>query len=185
MSVKFKSHWWLSSGWNIKCWINYISSGCGGEGRKMSIFISFSCNPLNLFWSCWLSSGLDLNQAEDSIKCVIKPNECTVFGLTPFYSIYQSRIKHNLSIFKYKILFLSALSMLIKTICWQKEILNKFLVQYVNTIIIRTLYGVMSPYLYILHWYWVNMSSKWLSQEFLINTRRKIAQNINLLGRLV
>ena len=61
LSVKFKSHWWLSSGWNIKCWINYISSGCGGEGRKMSIFISFSCNPLNLFWSCWLSSGLDLN----------------------------------------------------------------------------------------------------------------------------
>ena len=58
--------------------------------------------------------------------------------------------QHNLSIFKYKILFLSALSMLIKTICWQKDILNKFLVQYVNTIIIRTLYGVMSPYLYIL-----------------------------------
>ena len=184
MSVKFKSHWWLSSGWNIKCWINYISSGCGGEGRKMSIFISFSCNPLNLFWSCWLSSGVDLNPSRGFNQMCNQTKWMYCIWFDPIL-FYQSRIKHNLSISKYKILFLSALSMLIKTVCLQKEILNKFLVQYVNTIIIRTLYGVMSPYLYILHWYWVNMSSKWLSEEFIINTRRKIAQNINLLGRLV
>ena len=149
MSVKFKSHWWLSSGWNIKCWINYISSGCGGEGRKMSIFISFSCNPLNLFWSCWLSSGLDLNPSRGFNQMCNQTKWMYCIWFDPIL-FYQSRIKHNLSISKYKILFLSALSMLIKTVCWQKEILNKFLVQYVNTIIIRTLYGVMSPYLYIL-----------------------------------